>query len=345
MKRLSGFAGNFRVELAALLIVTIWGSNFVFQKWALNQFEVMTFTFLRFVGMLILGWGILFLRNRFKSSSPLEEKSPIKGFKISRRDLVQMALAGFLGYTLYISLSIVGLSFTSAFSGSLLIGTSPLFMALLLWALKLERVVARQWFGLGLAFLGLVIFLSETLLAGTHQAGLGDLISLAGAFCFAAYNVANKPLLARYSAPFLTAFTMSLGAIPVLVFSFPFLLAQDWGRITPAGWGALLWSVIFPVYFAWTVWSWVNKKIGVSRTSTFMYLVPVIGGITSWLLLGENFGFQKVAGALITLASLALVRKTSNPSPSPVSEPETRPGPEPVKIAAEKPEPVISLKR
>jgi hypothetical protein len=40
----------------------------------------------------------------------------------------------------------------------------------------------------------------------------------------------------------------------------------------------------------------------------FMYLVPVIGGIVSWLLLGEHFGPLKVVGAFVVLAGLALTR-------------------------------------
>jgi drug/metabolite transporter (DMT)-like permease len=43
----------------------------------------------------------------------------------------------------------------------------------------------------------------------------------------------------------------------------------------------------------------------------FIYLVPIVGGVTAWLLLGERFGPLKVAGALLTLVGLALARRAA----------------------------------
>ena len=44
---------------AAGIVVFVWGVNFVFAKHALNQFDVGPFNFLRFTGMVILGWLVL----------------------------------------------------------------------------------------------------------------------------------------------------------------------------------------------------------------------------------------------------------------------------------------------
>ena len=45
---------RYRVDLTALLVVTIWGVSFPFRKAALAQFDVLPFTALRFLGMLLL---------------------------------------------------------------------------------------------------------------------------------------------------------------------------------------------------------------------------------------------------------------------------------------------------
>lgn len=78
-----------------------------------------------------------------------------------------------------------------------------------------------------------------------------------------------------------------------------------------------------PVYVAWTVWGWTVARIGVARSTLFMYLVPIIGGLTSWLLLGEGFGALKIAGAALTLAGLAMARRTTGDKPVP--PPSVRP--------------------
>ncbi len=293
-------------DLAALLVVTIWGVNFAFNKAILEQFDVPTFVFLRYLGMLPVGWLVLLARWKLGGGSG--GGGALGALSVNRTDLPRLALSGLLGYTLYIPASAFGLHYTTAFSGALLIATAPIFAATLLRALRLERIVPVQWLAFLFAFLGVLLFLYEKLQAGVSRAGVGDLISLGAAFFFAAYTVVNKPLLARYPAPTITVYTLTIGAVPVLVLSIPSMLSQDWGRVSAAGWAGLVWSIILPVYVAWTVWSWASARLGVARTSTFMYLVPVIGGMASALLLGEHFGALKVAGALVVLAGLALAR-------------------------------------
>jgi drug/metabolite transporter (DMT)-like permease len=296
-------------DLAALLVATIWGTNFVFLKALLEQFDVATFMFLRYAGMLMVAWLVLFLRPPEHPPAGAGAAHRPGLWSLDRADLRRLALSGILGYACYIPLSTYGLNFTTAFSSALLIATAPIFAALQLRWLRLERTVPAQWIAMVVAFAGVVVFLLEKSRAGLQSAGMGDLISLAGAFFFAAYTVTNKPLLARYPASAITAYTLTIGALPVLAISLPSAFAQDWGRVTAAGWTGLAWSIIAPVYFAWTVWSWASARLGVGRTSVFMYLVPVVGGVTSWLLLGEGFGPLKVGGAGVILAGLALARR------------------------------------
>jgi len=85
-------------------------------------------------------------------------------------------------------------------------------------------------------------------------------------------------------------------------------------------WAAFVWTVVMPVYVAWTIWSWTIARIGVARSTLFMYLVPIVGGLTSWLLLGEGFGAVKIAGSAVTLAGLAVARRTDPAKPIPRPE-------------------------
>jgi drug/metabolite transporter (DMT)-like permease len=297
--RRASFGERHSGELAALLVVTIWGTNFVFLKLALGEFSVAAFTFLRYLGMLALGWGVLLWRARATGRS----------MRVARADLRQFALSGVLGFTLYISLSMIGLSYSSAFSNALLIAIAPIFVALLLWARRLERIGAAQALGMMVSFLGIAVFVAKDLRGGLGAAGLGDLINLAAAFFYAAYNVANKPLIGRYPALVVTAYTLTFGGVPVVLACLPALFTQHWGAVSAGGWATLAWSMVAPVYVAWTIWSWAGARIGVARTAMFMYLVPLISGVTAWLLLGEEFGLLKILGAALTLGGLALARR------------------------------------
>jgi drug/metabolite transporter (DMT)-like permease len=302
MSRVSRWTGENVVVLAALAVVVIWGTNFVFVKAAFEEFDLGTFLLLRYAGMIALAWAVIAVMSKRGNASVV---------RIEWGDIPRTIVAGLLGFTVYVSLSMVGLHYTTAFSNALLLATAPMFAALLLWRLRMETISAGQVAAMAIAFCGVTLFLWEKLEDGAGSASLGDLISLAAAFFFAAYTVANKPLLSRYPAQTVTAWTLTIGALPVLLVSAPALWTQDWTAISLMGWVVMAWSIVLPIYVAWTIWAWVNHRDGVARTSMFIYLVPIVGGVTAWLLLDEHFGGQKIAGAALTMAGLVLARRWS----------------------------------
>ena len=273
-----------RADLTALLVVAMWGVSAPFRKAALDEFDVLPFTALRFLGVLILGWTVFIWCQRM-----IGDRS-----HFARSDLPSLILSGVCGYTIYLLVGLIGLDYTTAFSNSLLLATAPLFAALILWGLRLERSCAPQWLGMCIAFIGVAIFVWEKAQAGLQAASIGDLISLAAALGFAIYTVANKRLLARRSQIAVMTYTLTIGAIPALAISVPSLPSQDWSRVTLLGWGALVWTIAIGVYLAWTLWNWVLAHLSAIHATAFLYLVPMVSGICSWLLLDEQFDWLKI---------------------------------------------------
>lgn len=299
-----------RGDLVALGVVAIWGISFAFQKQALDEIGVSAFTCIRYLGMVALAWAVVL--GRRAAGQPIG---------IARADLPRFAVAGLFGHSIFIVLSTVGLARTTAFSTALLVGTAPLFAALLLWACRLEPIARGQAAGMVVAFAGVLVFLADKMVARLSDAGLGDMLCLAGALFFAAYSVVSKPLGTRYALPVMMAYTSAIGAIPVILATLPAALAFDWARVSSAGWASLMWTIVMPVYVAWTLWGWVMARTGVARASLFMFLVPVAGALASRLLFGETFHPLKLGGAALILAGLAVARcagaRHGVPSPSP----------------------------
>ena len=285
--------------LVALVTAIVWGVNFPFLKIGLAELSPLAFTFWRYVLMLALAWAVLVWQHR-RSGQPLA---------VEAKDYPRLALAGVLGFSLYMVFSIVGVSETTAFSNALMIALAPLFTAVLLFLWRMERIRLIQVAGMLVSLAGVAIFLADKARGGIGIATLGDLLSLLAAFFYAAYTVSLKPLLGRYPATVVTAYTLSIGAVPVLWLSAPALVVQDWGRVDLAGWSVLLWASIFPVYAAWTAWSWATARAGVARTNVFLYLVPIVSGVVAALLLAEPFGPVKLVGAGLALSGLILARR------------------------------------
>lgn len=288
-------------DLVALLVVSIWGMSFAFQKIALEQFGAPAFTCLRYLAMLALSWAVLFYR-RVKTGEPIGVRAG---------DLPALTLAGVLGYTFYIPLSTFGLNYTTPFSNALLIAVAPLFTIALLRGLRVETIGPGQYAGMLIAVLGVALFVLPALRLRSGGNGIGDVLSLAGAAFFAGYTVASKPLLSRYRLPAMMAYTLTIGTVPVVLALVPSLHEWRWEVVNAAGWTAFAWAVVAPVYVAWTLWNWTIGRMGVARASLFLYLVPVVGGVTSWLLFGEGFGPLKVTGAALVLAGLAVAKRRS----------------------------------
>jgi drug/metabolite transporter (DMT)-like permease len=284
-------------------MVIVWGINFPFLKIGLAQLSPLAFTFWRYLLMLALAWAVLAWQRR---------RSGMR-VTVDPADYPRLALAGVLGFSLYMVFSIVGVSETTAFSNALMIALAPLFSALLLFAWRMEPIRRLQLLGMALSLAGVAIFLADKARGGFGIATAGDLLSLLAALFYAAYTVSLKPLLARYPATVVTAYTLSIGAVPVLWLSAPALFVQDWGRVDLASWAVLLWASIFPVYAAWTAWSWATARAGVARTNVFLYLVPIVSGVFAFFLLGEPFGPVKLAGAALALSGLILARRTALP--------------------------------
>jgi drug/metabolite transporter (DMT)-like permease len=281
--------------LVACVIVFAWGINFVFAKHALNQLDVGPFNFLRFTGMVILGWLVVIFTRGLR---PIQRSDWLR--------VLLVALVGFCGYVFGFS---VGLHLTSAFSASLMLALVPL------WIIVLTAVQQRRlpnWpalFALLLAAAGCAIFVASRV---SVSLGWGDLISLLVAGCYAGYLLLNRPLVARYPPLTLTTYFVTLAAMPILAATAPTLSEQDWTRVDNSGWLAMTWLTIVPVFVAWSVWIWVERHLATTKTSPLLFLVPVVSGLTAWLLLDETIEFGQIVGTAAVIVGLIINQRTSD---------------------------------
>jgi drug/metabolite transporter (DMT)-like permease len=273
----------------------VWGVNFAFVKYVLDALGVGAFIFIRFVSMPLLAFALLLLvfRHRVGRTVP------------KREDWPRFVACGLVGHTLHIALVFWGIDLSTAFSSAVVLTSQPLFTLLILIALGAERLRPAQVAGTLVAFAGIAVFLSDKFVRGVAHAGVGDLVLLAAAGFFSLYTVLVRPLVARYGPLIVMAYTLAIGAPPMVLFSIPSILAADLARLTPVVWFGLFWSIALSSVLGWMVWTWVNLTRGIARSAALMYLPPPIAGVVAWLTLGEQFTWLKIAGAAVTMAGVA----------------------------------------
>ncbi len=104
------------------------------------------------------------------------------------------------------------------------------------------------------------------------------------------------------------AFILALHHSTVFSTSLMINTGPVWAGVGLDGWGAVAYSVVFPITVAVTLWNWAIGQQGVARTAVYQYLVPVVSRVLSWLVLAEGFGPRKPAGGVLILLGVALSR-------------------------------------
>lgn len=284
------------------------GTDFVSVKYALEGLPPLVLVPARFVvaGLLIL-LLVRLLGGRFGNKG---------GIVPGPRDLPVVAGLGLVGVALNQVGYAVGLSLTSASNASLIFATAPVWGLLLGVVLGIERGTWRGASGLGVAVAGVAIVVGGGL--GSAEASVGgDLLVCLSALSWGAYTVLSLPVLRRIAPLVVAGWTMLLGgaaALPLALTGFPGLSepvsSVDWGAVGLRSWAAALYSTVFASGFAIAAWQTNVRRLGANRVLVYMYLMTLFGLAFGVLLLGEDLGVAKVAGAAVILLGVYLARRS-----------------------------------
>lgn len=285
-----------RVQIAAWIVAGIvvfaWAINFVLTKHAVDQFDVGPFNFVRFVGMVAVGWLALLVTGGVRPIEP--------------RDRLRLLIVSVVGYCGYVFGFSVGLHLTSAFSASLLLALVPLWIIVFNSFVERRLPNALSLVALALASAGVVVFVAART---SVSLGWSDVVALMVAGFYAGYLLLNRPLVDRYPPFTLITYAATLAALPVLALSAYSIVGQDWSAISETGWLAMVWAIIVPVFVAWSVWNWVQRHLAATRIAPLLFLVPVISGYAAWLVLDEPIQLGQIVGTSAVVGGLILSHK------------------------------------
>ena len=282
------------LSIPALIAVVVWGGTFPIAKYALDEFSVLAYATIRPLIAAGLMFGVLRLRGE-----PLG---------IAREDWPRLLLSGFGGMFLFQAGFIFGLDKTSASHGALIASAGPPILgAVILWLARGERPGARTLVGLALGGVGVALLVGNPGADGATI--LGDLISLAAALAWVGVTIVPAPLVRRYGAFRLTAWLILCAGVAFVPFSIPALTRTAQDMPSPLAWGSLFYTAILGMTVANTLWQRAVSSIGANQTMPYLYLQPAIALGLSGLILGERLGPIQIAGGLLAMVGVGLVRR------------------------------------
>jgi drug/metabolite transporter (DMT)-like permease len=218
---------------------------------------------------------------------------------------------------LHVGIVCYGIHLSTPFSSSVILACGPIFTLLILRWKGHEKLQRTQVLGVTVAFIGVMLFLSEKLLKGDLRATGGDVILFVAALLFSYYTVQAKPMLEKHGSVLTMGYATLWGGLPVMLWSIPTGLEAPWGSLGWQGWAAMGWSILISAFGGWLVWGWVNQVRGVAKTAPLMYLMPPVAGLFAWALTGEQYTVIKLVGAFIALMGVAYTQfapQRKNPS-------------------------------
>ncbi len=228
------------------------------------------------------------------------------GAYIARKDWPRLLLVSCVGIFGYFLGSIFGFQFVKAGIGSIIIAVQPLIVALIASALGTERLTGAVIIGLVISLAGSVLLFSgDAEIANLNRDTLfGIAMLMLCNVSFAINIVFSKPLVLTYGAMRITMLTMILAALPALFFYRPGVI----GIIT--GLDAFGWWSLFFLGFVGTIlvvifWNYAVGQLPPSTVGASLYVIPILGSLSGWLVLGETLTWQAVVGGLIVLAGVA----------------------------------------
>ena len=279
--------------LTLLALGLMWGTSYVFIKLGVETLGTFTLIAGRLgIGLALLATVVALARE------PLPREPRIYGHLVVMA-VVNIVLPFFLITTAERSVE--------SNLAAILNGTVPLF-AIVFAALFLhdEPMTLNRLGGLVIGYLGVIVLVSGSLLAGGQGSSLpGELALVGSAVCYGAGAVYARRHV-RGLRPMIPAlFQVGFAFVIVAVLA---LQTESVG----SGWTsnaiiAVAWLGLLGSGFAYLANFRLLSRIGATRTSLVAYLLPVVGIVSGALMFGESVDIRLVAGTLLILAGVALV--------------------------------------
>ncbi|RUT10260.1 hypothetical protein DSM106972_007550 [Dulcicalothrix desertica PCC 7102] len=289
--------GKWRLGLAlSLLTIVLWGVLPIALTVALSVLDVYTVTWFRF----LLSFSLLAIYLAARGKLPTLKQLRATSWKLVSTAIIFLAT----NYILFLK----GLALTSPANAQVIIQLAPLLMSFGGLLIFRERYSWRQWCGVGILTIGLVLFFHEKLNSIiTVQTNylLGTGLVVLGAVAWAVYALAQKQLLRTLSSMHIMVIIYGVCAFLFLPFATPKLLFTlnyfHWGTLIFCG----LNTLIAYGAFAESLEHWESSRVSaVVAAAPIVTLISVhaVSVIAPSLIVPENLSVTGIIGAILVVA-------------------------------------------
>ena len=282
------------VFIAAFCI--IWSSAFAVAKVALADCPPLLLLSARFLsaGLIVLaGCALLLPASHFR--------------RLNLRDVAALSAMGILNNA---GLSYVGMTHVSSGFTAVLVSANPLLTALGAAVLLGERLTGRKLLGLVLGMIGVAIVVRSRIVSG-HEDPLGTAYVVGALLALTAATLMFKKVHTSASLFVGSGIQSLAGGLALLPVA---LWREDLASIHPTLTLGLsfAWLTLAGSVGAFSLWFFILGRTSATRASALHFLMPPLGLMFGWLLLGEPVPPLDLVGIVPIALGIRLV--TTAPS-------------------------------
>jgi len=278
-----------------LFAVVVWGFSFIATKNALKEVSPVVIVFIR----QILGIGFLTIVAVKKRND----------FAVNVKDHKRIFILALIA-SVHLWIQVTGLQWTSASNTGWIIGTTPVFMAILAFIVFKEKMTTQQIIGIVISFFGLLTLISKgDFLSIDLIKNKGDALVVASSGTWAIYSIMNKKIILHYS-PIMTTLYMFLYVSIILA---PFTINEQninaVVNLSFSGWISILFLGIICSGAAYALWAQTLKEMSATQTGVFLYLEPFVTLLGAWILLNEHITVLTFLSGITIIGGVVLVNR------------------------------------
>jgi drug/metabolite transporter (DMT)-like permease len=281
--------------LLILLAIIFWGTSFVATKTVLHEIKPVTIIILRLILASTL-LTIIAITTKRKFSLNLKSHGWI---------FILALVAVF-----HLWIQVTGLQYTTAANTGWIIGTAPIFMAILGFVFYKEKITPLQFLGILVALVGLLLLIGK---GDITNIGLienqGDLLVLGSAFTWGVYSMVNKKISLSYSPLMTILYLFLMMAVIIIPFNLNTETINSVINLSLISWMWIFFLGIFCSGIAYVIWAQALRDMESAKVGAFLYFEPLVTVIAAWFFLQEEITLLMIFSGLLITAGVFIVNK------------------------------------
>jgi len=282
------------IILAFFAIYIIWGSTYLLNKISVSQLPPFFLASVRF----LFASMIIFIIAKSLGIS----------LSISKKQLLNTTIAGFLFLTMGNGLAVLALKYLDSGFAALEISAQPLVILIMMRVFQGKTIKLMSYIGVVLGFIGIFLLVSQKEIINKEGQILGMILifvcMLSWAYASIFVGKADLPKNSFVN----TGYQMLTGGIMLGIISL--VLNESWSLPTtwhPEVQWAMIGLIVFGSIIAFTSFNYLLKEVSPEKVATSTYVNPIIALILGWWVLNEHISLQSIIAAVVLLTGVYFI--------------------------------------